>query len=288
MALTAAVPALVFGIAEDVSNGQHVECITLSAGKTLVEQDLRNAANAELLVCIQIKDTPNHLCLRFVDRQHAAAFVVAPEPIVSQHVTVFDRLPETEFQTLRELSHLILCHTCHDDQSELAIRVECVDVVVLKQDADVVLQKLLRVLDAVQRRTREAGYLLRDDKIEAPVFGVLYHPKKAIPLLCAGAADALVDITRYIAPASFGLNQLCVILHLIFQTVQLLVSVCGNARVKRHSQRQIEDCPPVSHFIADFYNVHVLYLLSSTQDTERSWESLSTNVPNQLPLNRSF
>ena len=59
-------------------------------------------------------------------------------------MTVFDRLPETEFQTLRELSHLILCHTCHDDQSELAIRVERVDVVVLKQDADVVLQKLDR------------------------------------------------------------------------------------------------------------------------------------------------
>ena len=84
-------------------------------------------------------------------------------------------------------------------------------------------QKLLRVLDAVQRRTREAGYLLRDDKIKAPVFGVLYHPKEAIPLLGAGAADALVDITRYIAPASFGLNQLCVVLHLIFQTVQLFV-----------------------------------------------------------------
>ena len=84
-------------------------------------------------------------------------------------------------------------------------------------------QKLLCVLDAVQRRTRKAGYLLRDDKIKAPVFGVLYHPKETIPLLCTGTADALVDVTRYIAPASLGLNQLRVILHLIFQTVQLLV-----------------------------------------------------------------
>ena len=136
-----------------MSNGQHVECITLSAGKTLVEQDLRNAANAELLVCIQIKDTPNHLCLRFVDRQHAAAFVVAPEPVISQHMTVFDRLLETEFQTLRELSHLILRYTCHDDQPEFAVRVKRIDVVVLEQDTDVMLQKLLRVLDAVQCRT---------------------------------------------------------------------------------------------------------------------------------------
>ena len=149
-------------------------------------------------------------------------------------------------------------------------------------------QKFLRVLDAVQRRTREAGYLLRDDKIKAPVFGVLYHPKEAIPLLCAGAADALVDVTRYIAPASLGLNQLCVILYLIFQTVQLFVSVRGNARVKCHAQRQIENCPPVSHFIADFYNVHDRALLRGTQDTERSWESLSTNVPNQPRPDRSF
>lgn len=44
------------------------------------------------------------------------------------------------------------------------------------------LQKLLRVLDAVRCRTREAGYFLSDDKIEAPVFGVTDHPKEAIPL----------------------------------------------------------------------------------------------------------
>ena len=81
------------------------------------------------------------------------------------------------------------------------------------------LQKLLRVLDAVQRRTREAGYFLCDDKIEAPVFGVPDHPKEAIPLLCAGAADALVNISGHIAPASFGLDQFCVVLYLILQTV---------------------------------------------------------------------
>ena len=288
LALAAAVPALVFGIAEDVSNGQHVEGVALSACKTLVEQNLRNTADAKLLVCIQIKDTSNHLRLCFVDRQHTATFIVAPEPVVSQHMTVFDCLPESEFQTFRELPYLVLCHACHHDQTKLAVRIKRIDIIVLEQNANVMLQKLLRVLDAVQRRTREAGYLLRDDKIEAPVFGVLYHPKEAIPLLCTGAANALVDITRYIAPASFRLYQFCVVLHLIFQTVQLLVPVCGNARVKRHAQRQIEDRPSVSHFIADFYNVHVLYLLSSTQDTERSWESLSTNVPNQLPLNRSF
>ena len=51
--------------------------------------------------------------------------------------------------------HLVLRHACHDDQSELAVRVECVDAVVLEQDADVMLQKLLCVLDGVQRRTRE-------------------------------------------------------------------------------------------------------------------------------------
>ena len=83
-----------------MANSQHVERIPLSACKALVEQNLRNAADAKLLVGIQIKDTPNHLCLRFVDRQHTAAFVVAPEPVVSQHMTIFDRLPEAEFQTL--------------------------------------------------------------------------------------------------------------------------------------------------------------------------------------------
>ena len=57
------------------------------------------APDTELLVGIQIKDTPDCPCLRFVDCQHAAAFVVAPEPVVSQHMAVFDRLPKAEFQT---------------------------------------------------------------------------------------------------------------------------------------------------------------------------------------------
>ena len=64
-----------------------------------------------------------------------------------------DPLRVAEFQPFRELSNLVLRHTCHDDQSELAVGVERIDVVVLEQDTDVMLQQLLRILDAVKRRT---------------------------------------------------------------------------------------------------------------------------------------
>ena len=103
----------------------------------------------------------------------------------SNRICEMRRIPSCwlAYRSKIRLSHLVLRHACHDGQSELAVRVECVDVVVLEQDADVMLQKLLRVLDAVLRRTREAGYPLRDDKIETPIFGVLYHPKEATVIL---------------------------------------------------------------------------------------------------------
>ena len=89
---------------------------------------------------------------------------------------VFDGLAEAELQPLGELPHLILSHPGHDHQAELAVGVQGVDVVVLEQDAHVVLQQLLGVLNAVQCGTGKAGDLLRDDKVEAPRFGVRYHP----------------------------------------------------------------------------------------------------------------
>ena len=148
------------------------------------------------------------------------------------------------------------------------------------------LQQLLGILDAVQGGTGKAGYFLCDDEVKPPCFGVGYHPKEAIPLFCACSADALINIAWNIGPVRFGPDQLCVVLHLIFQTVKLFIFICGHSGVKGHPQGQIKDALAAAHLIADLEYIHAdIPPLSSTQDTGIALENPSQNVPNPPPWN---
>ena len=202
-------------------------------------------------------------------------------------MAVFNGLPEAEFQPFRQLAHLVLGHSGHDHQTELAVAVQGVDVVVLEQHPHIVFQQFLGVLDAVQSGTGKAGYLLRDDEVKPPRFGVSYHPIEAVPLFGAGPADALVDVPFYVGPVGLRLDQLGVVLNLVFQAVDLLILVGGNSSVKGHPQGKVKDGFPTAHLIAYPEHIHVRSPpLSSTQDTGKIPGSLSQNVPNQPPRNR--
>ena len=109
-----------------------------------------------------------------------------------------------------------------------------VDVVILEKDAHIVFQQFLGVLDAVQSGTGKAGDFFRDDEVKQARFRIPDHAVEIIPPLGAGAGDALVDVPRYEGPVLFAFDQLGVILHLVFQGVQLLVLVRGNTSVKGH------------------------------------------------------
>ena len=149
------------------------------------------------------------------------------------------------------------------------------------------LQQLLRVLDAVQCGARKTGYLLRDDEVKAPRLGICDHPIEAIPLFRACSADPLVNIPGYVRPIGLRLDQFRVILHLIFQAVELLVLVGGYPCIVGHSQRQVINTPAVAHLIAYFQYIHRrLPPSGSTKDIETTPESLLKNVPNSAPQNR--
>ena len=146
------------------------------------------------------------------------------------------------------------------------------------------LQQFLGILDAVQCGTGKAGYFLCNDEVEPPCLGVGNHPKETIPLSGACSADALVNIARNIGPVWLGLNQLCIVLYLIFQAVQLLVFVCGHSGVKGYPQGQIKDAFSAAHLITDLEYIHAdIPPLSSTQDTGIALENPSQNVPNPPP-----
>ena len=155
-------------------------------------------------------------------------------------MAVADGLTKAELQPLGELAHLILGHARHDHQTELTVRIQGVDVVVLKKHPYAVLQKLLRVLNAVQGGTGKAGDLLCDDKIEASGPGVGDHPQETLPPGGARPADALVDVSLHIGPAGPGLDEIRVVLHLVFEAPFLFCFLGGDPGVKGHSQGQVK------------------------------------------------
>ena len=287
LAFPGAVPAFVLGVAEHVPDGHLVESVSPAAGTALLVKLLGDLPNAQPLVGVQVEDPPDNGGFPLVDGEHTVLLVVAPQLVVSQHMAVFYGLVEAELQPLRKLSHLILGHARHNGQPELAVRVHGVDVVVLEQHSHVVLQQLLGVLYAVQGGAGKPGDLLGDDEIEPSGFGIPDHPEKAVPIFGAGAADALIDVPGNVSPAGFGLDQLRIVLYLVFQAVQLLGFVGGHPGVERHPQGQVENGPAFSHLTAHFQNVHPdPPPCLPAGDTPPAGENRSWNQPDPKRRNR--
>ena len=102
-------------------DGQSVKGVSLPAGIAQFHQPFGNRAGSKPLVSVEIEDNADDLRFLLIDGQHAVLFVIAIELVVAQHMTVFDGLPETEFQPLRQLPNLILGNPRHDHQPELAV-----------------------------------------------------------------------------------------------------------------------------------------------------------------------
>ena len=209
------------------------------------------------MVAVKVEDDTDDLRFLLIDGQHAILFVVTIELVVAQHMAVFDGLPETEFQPLRQLPNLILGNPRHNHQPELTVRVQCVDIVVLEEHPHIVIQQLLGIFDAVQGRSGEPGNLLGDDEVEHPGLGVPDHAIKIVPFLRRAAGNALIHIPRHEFPVGLALNQLRIILHLIFQGIDLLVLVCGYPGIKGHPEGQVVNGPAHAHFSTNFPYFHI-------------------------------
>ena len=197
-------------------DGQGVKGVPLPAGVAQLHQPFGNRAGPKALVAVEVKDDADDLRFLLIDGQNAVLFVIAVQPVVAQHMAVLDGLPKAKFQPFRQLPDFILSNTRHNHQPELAVRVQCVDIVVLKKHTHIVIQQFLRILDAVQSRSGKPGNLLGNDEIKHPRLCIPDHAIKIVPFLRRAAGNALIHIPRYKFPIWSALNQLRIILHLIF------------------------------------------------------------------------
>ena len=141
-------------------------------------------------------------------------------------MAVFNGLAKAKFQTLRQLAYLILCDARHNHQPKLTVCIQGVDIIVLKQNTHIGIQKFLCVLNAVQCASGETRDFFRDNKVKTVPVCIRNHAEKAIPLVCTGTGNAFIHISFYISPIRIPLNKICVILNLVFKTALLFNFIC--------------------------------------------------------------
>ena len=187
LGLVAAVPSLVLRVGQNMPDGQLIELITQQAGVSSPGQLLRDLSDSILPSGVEFKNEPHRLSLLRDNGQLAVLLIVPPQTVIAQNMTVLDGLSEPEFQTLGQLPHLILGHPCHHHQAKLAIRIQGIDVVILKENAHIGIQQFLSVLNAVQRTSGKSGDLFGNNEIKQAPVGVVNHPQKTFPLIGAGS-----------------------------------------------------------------------------------------------------
>ena len=88
-------------------DSQLVKLIAQQAGVSSPGQLLRYLSDSILPSGVKFKNEPHCLSLLRDDGQLAVLFVIPPQTVVAQHMTVLDRLSEPEFQTLRIIGEML-------------------------------------------------------------------------------------------------------------------------------------------------------------------------------------
>ena len=114
--------------------------------------------------------------------------------------------------------------------------------------------EIARVIDAVERISRETGNLFRDDQIEIALFGAGDHALELAALFGVGAGDAFVGKNLVKLPIGVALNILPEIPLLAFKGVCLIFVVGGNTAIGGHTFSHIDY---FSLLIHAFISVHI-------------------------------
>ena len=147
-----------------------------------------------------------------------------------------------ELHTAGQFAQFVLGDAGHDGQAQLAVLVQGVDVVILKEHPDTRVQQFAGVLDGVQSVTGETGDLLGDDEVKESGAAVLYHAVEVFALFGGGGRQALINVALHIGPVGIFSDQAFVVLNLVAQRIELFVALAGHASVKGHSHGNIVDC----------------------------------------------
>src|SRR5699024_11737052 len=101
----------------------------------------------------------------------------------------------------------------------------------------------LEITRFIQGVPAKSGNLLRHDQVKPPRFSILDHAMKVLTFLCSSCRQAFVYVAVHIGPTAISADQITVILDLIVQGVELLITLTGHPRIEGHPQWEVIDRP---------------------------------------------
>ena len=169
---------------------------------------------------------------RYDLRLTVSTLFIAKEPLVYEHWCSFlELLANAPSNVLTDAFGFGLCEASIDDQIQLAVCLECVDLLLLKIDADAFGLEHSDIVEAVYRISRKAGYGFGDDVIDLSSQTVVDHFIELGTLVGSCAGLTLVSEETCKAPIFAAGDHLGVHLLLVGVGDELLFAVCRDTAV---------------------------------------------------------
>ena len=169
---------------------------------------------------------------RYDLRLTVSALSIAQEPLVHKHwSSVLELLADAPCDILADALGFGLCEASIDDQIQFTICLECIDLLLLKVDADAFGLEHSDIVKAVHRISRKAGYGFGDDVIDLSSQTVVDHFVELRPLVGSCAGFTLISEQTCEAPVFAAGDHLGIHLLLVGVGDELLFAVCRDTAV---------------------------------------------------------
>ena len=169
---------------------------------------------------------------RYDLRLTVSTLFIAKEPLVYEHWCSFlELLANAPSNVLTDAFGFGLCEASIDDQIQLAVCLECVDLLLLKVDADAFGLEHSDIVKAVHRISGKSGYGLSNDVIDLSGQTIVDHFVELGTLVGSCAGFTLVSEETCKAPVFAAGDHLGVHLLLVGVGDELFFAVCRDTAV---------------------------------------------------------
>ena len=173
---------------------------------------------------------------RYDLRLTVSALFIAEEPLVHKHWSSFlELLTDAPCDILADALGFGLCEASIDDQIQFTICLKCIDLLLLKVDADAFGLEHSDIVETIHRISRKAGYGFSDDVIDLSGQTVVDHFIEFRPFVGSCAGLALISEQACEAPVFTTGDHLGVHLLLVGIGDELFFAICRDSAVCRHS-----------------------------------------------------
>ena len=138
------------------------------------------------------------------------------------HFSALETRPYAPCDVLRNISTFILRKGGHDRHKQLALAVQCENVLFFEQDTDPFVSQQAGIMQAICGIPRKARDRLGDDHVNKPRFTVCDHRLKLFSSFCVCPCYTLIGVDFHQFVFRMASNIVAVMNLLVFKALQLI------------------------------------------------------------------